>query len=83
MFFDKKNMLKSEIRFLKCLFLLIKMILPVHSHFNPVISFHPYEGLHLSQTPEDMESIQEAYSIVGKSPVTSFVGKYWASDLAI
>ena len=35
--------------------------------------------LHLSPTPENMDSIQEANRIVGTAPVSSFVGSHWAS----
>ena len=35
--------------------------------------------LHLSLIPDNMDSIQEASSIVGTAPVTSFVGSHWAS----
>ena len=35
--------------------------------------------IHLSQPPENMNSIQEAHDIVGTALVTSFVGNHWAT----
>ena len=35
--------------------------------------------IHLSQPPENMNSIRERYGIVGTALVMSFVGNHWAT----
>ena len=63
------------------------MLMPVYLHSKPVSDYTLKKMTQLSQPPENMNSIQEEYGIVGTAPVTSLVvnhwdtGRLWLSEL--